>query len=222
VHIIEREKVKNKFFLIAIVLFIFSSVTNAQLIFSYGLKVGMANASQSWNYSGPLSDLEVFDKSRIGLDIGIYSEWFNFPVISILTELHYIQKGCKDEFVVTTMDNPDGIGETRTSTPRIDYISVPILAKIRYNTKPITFYGIVGPRLDILIGKNSYAMGAVFDDLKKTDFGGTFGIGLELLLKNTYHIGSEFRYSFSSQTIFSNQWLNVKNKSLEFLLVFGL
>ncbi|MGA9295100.1 MAG: outer membrane beta-barrel protein, partial [Ignavibacteriaceae bacterium] len=181
-----------------------------------------ASASQSWNYSGPLSNQEIFDKSRIGLDLGIYSEWFNFPVISILTEIHYIQKGCKDEFVVTTMDNPDGIGETRTSTPRIDYISIPILAKIQYNTKSITFYGIVGPRLDILIGKNSDAMGAVFDDLKKTDFGGTFGIGFELLLKNTYHIGGEFRYSFSSQTIFSNQWLNVKNKSLEFLLVFGL
>lgn len=213
---------KNKLFLIAIVLFIFSNLTNAQLISSYGIKVGMANTSQSWNYSGPLSGLEVFNKSRVGLDLGIYSEWFNLPIISMLTEIHYIQKGCKGEFVVSTMNNPDGTGEMKTSTPRIDYISIPLLAKIRYNIKSIILYGIAGPRLDILIGKNSDATGAVLDDLKKTDFGGTFGIGFELLLKKTYRIGGEFRYSFSSQYIYSNRWLNVKNKSLEFLLVFGL
>ena len=212
----------SKFLIIVIILFVFSRVVRAQLISSYGIKIGMTEASQSWNYSGYLSNIKVFNKSRSGLDFGIYTEWFNIPVISVLTEIHYIQKGCKDDISVRTSEFPLGTGETRTIIPRIDYISIPILSKVRYNIEFINIYAIAGPRLDVLIGKNSEAVGAVFDDLKKTDFGETFGMGLELPIKTIYHIGLEFRYSLSSQNIFTNEWLKVKNKSLEFLLVLGL
>ncbi len=213
-------KMKKKFFLIAIILVILSSLTNAQLISSYGMKVGIANASQSWDYSGNLSTIEIFDKSRIGLDLGIYTELFDFPVISILAEAHYIQKGFKDAIIVTTMDSPDE-GETKSFTPRIDYISIPLLAKLRYETNSFIIYGIAGPRFDILIGRNSEAVGAVFDDFKNTDFGGTIGLGLEIPIGGNYRAGGEFRYSPSIQNIFSNGILEVKNKSLEFLVVFG-
>lgn len=212
---------KGKLFLIVVVLFIFSKVAGAQLISSFGMKIGIANASQSWDYSGNFSTIEIFDKSRVGLDLGIYAEWFDFPVISVLTELHYIQKGCKDEFAVTTMDSPTGTGETKPFIPRIDYLSIPLLAKIGYETNSFTVYGIAGPRIDILLGKNSDAAGVVFDDFKATDFGGTFGVGFEIPISETYRAGFEFRYSPSIQNIFSNGILEVKNNSLEFLAVIG-
>ena len=198
-----------------------SSRADSQLIRSYGAKIGITEASQDWKYTGTFSGLNIFDKSRTGLDIGGYVEWFNLAVFSIITEAHYIQKGCKDEFEVTTVEMPDGTGETKLFTPRIDYMSFPVLAKIRFDTPILALYGIGGYRIDILVGKNSYASGAVFDDLKSTDQGPTIGFGIDVPITSRNYIGGEFRYSFSSQEIFSNQNVTVKNKSMEFLFTVG-
>ncbi|KAF0153072.1 MAG: hypothetical protein FD143_512 [Ignavibacteria bacterium] len=212
---------KSKFLVTVLVIFIFSKVVNAQLLSSFGMKIGVANAGQSWDYSGDLTTIEIFDKSRIGFAFGVYTEWFDLPLISIIAEAHYIQKGSKGEIIVATMDSPAGTGETKTITPRIDYLSMPLLAKLRYETNSFTVYGIAGPRIDILIGKNSEAVGSVFDDFKYTDIGGTFGFGFEIPITEIYFASCELRYSPSFQNIFSNGILEVKNRSLEFLVVFG-
>jgi opacity protein-like surface antigen len=208
-------------FMMVAIFTLISSRADSQLIRSYGAKIGITEASQDWKYTGALSDLKIYDKSRTGLDIGGYVEWLDLAVLSIITEAHYIQKGCKDEFEVTTVEMPQGTGETKLHTPRIDYMSFPVLAKLRFDTPILTLYGIGGYRIDFLVGKNSYASGAVFDDLKSTDQGPTIGFGIEAPITSKNYLGGEFRYSFSSQEIFSNQNLTVKNKSMEFLFIVG-
>jgi len=217
----ERKHMKKIYFATIIILIFGFSECDSQLISSYGAKIGITSAGQDWNYSGILSGMSIYDKYRTGLDIGGYVEWFSLPVFSVLTEAHYIQKGCKDVIPITTLDSPDGNGATITRAPRIDYLSFPLLAKIRFDTPILTIYGIAGYRIDFLIAKNSDASGEVFDDFKSTDYGPTIGFGISVSNVFGYCLGGEFRYSFSSQEIFSNQVLTVKNKSMELLLTVG-
>ena len=213
----------KKIFIATIILLVIGFYeSDSQLIRSYGVKIGITSAGQDWNYSSFLSGITtIYDKYRTGLDVGGYVEWFTIPVFSVLTEVHYIQKGCKDEFPVPAIEGPVGSGETVTFSPRIDYLSFPLLAKIRFDTPILTIYGVAGYRLDFLIAKKVDVSGAVFDDLKSTDYGPTIGCGINVPIVFGYCLGGEFRYSFSSQNIFSNQVLTVKNKSMEFLLTVG-
>ena len=79
--------------------------------------------------------------NRIGLNIGIFAELLNNPIISIVTELNYIQKGMKEEVPVTTPSQPDGTGEFVTWDTRIDYINLSAFGKLRLNL------GIISPYL---------------------------------------------------------------------------
>ena len=204
---------KTKIIITGIIL-LFTTECRAQLIHSYGLKLGIVDASQSWTYSGILTGATAFEKSRIGLDLGGYIEWLDLPVVSLLTEAHYIQKGAIDEF-------PLASGQIRKSTLRIDYLSFPVLAKFRFGTPLITAYGAVGPRIDFYLGKNKDATAGVFDGIKSSDFGATVGLGFEIPIIIGYKLGSEFRYSYSSTDIIADQYLVVKNSSAEFLVTIG-
>ena len=214
---------RNKIFTSVLLIIVSYNYSNAQLIHSYGIKAGIVQASETWSYS-PESvayGVEIYNKSRIGLDFGGYIEWFNLPIVSVLTEIHYIQKGAKDEFEKTSMDNPVGIGEFISFTPRIDYLSLDFLAKLRYETPILTFYGLVGPRIDILLGRNEYASGAVFDDFKTSEFGVNIGGGIDFPIVLGFKIGANVIYNYSPQFSFRNQYLDVKNHSTEFLLTIG-
>jgi len=212
---------KYKIIIAALVLCFIVEQGEAQLIRRYGVKGGVSQARQAWNYTGLLAGTKIFDLPRIGLDVGGYVEWFNIPVLSVLTEIHYVQKGAEDEFEVTTIDNPEGTGAVKAYTPRIDYLSIPVLAKIRFDFPAVAIYAIGGPRIDLLIGRNEYATGPVFNNLKSREFGLTAGGGIELALIPVYSLGFEIRYSYSSQYAYSNPNVTVRNESTEFLLTIG-
>lgn len=202
-------------------LFILNNQSNAQLIRTFGIKAGVTQASQEWNYSGIGSGSKIYDKARTGLDVGGYIEWFNLPLISMITEMHYMQKGAREEFIITTAENPEGTGEMWSHKPRIDYLSIPLLLKIRLKTPNITFYGVGGPKVDFLIGRDEYATGAVFSEMKSTEVGITAGAGFDFSIISSYKLGAEIRYSYSFQDAYSEPNLTVRNKSIEFLLTFG-
>jgi opacity protein-like surface antigen len=198
--------------------------TNAQLIRSYGIKAGMVYSGQNWEYArgSYLYGLSLYDKTILGYDVGGYAEWFNLPVLSAVTGIHFLQKGARDELPVTTMDQPDGTGEMLSIKPRLDYLSIELLAKLRYETSFATLYGIAGPRVDFLIGRNKYAEGAVFDDFRSTEFGINIGGGVEFPLIGLYKVGIIIIYNHSLQNTFSNQILTVKSHSTEFLITVGI
>lgn len=224
VHMLEYTRnvtMNNKKLMLLFALSAIYCHSHAQLVHSYGVKVGIAQASQNWNYSGMFTGVTVYQKPRLGLNVGVFVEWLNIPVISVMTEVHYIQKGAEDEYEVRTVQFPEGTGEMRTLSPRIDYLSIPLLAKLRYETPYISLYSFGGPRFDILTGNNNDASGAVFNEFKSSEYGLTFGAGIEVPLITFYRIGCEIRRSYSSQNAFANQVLTVKNNSTELLLTIG-
>ncbi|HEX9654179.1 MAG TPA: outer membrane beta-barrel protein, partial [bacterium] len=131
-------------------------------------------------------------------------------------EAHYIQKGFKERFPVTTPGDPAGTGEFLTFKPRVDYLSFPVLAKINL---PMTFspYIIAGPRFEIRVGEKPQAYEAVLGNLRRTEVGATIGFGFQPLMLSPVTLLAEVRYSPNFSKAFENSALNVKNKSFEFL-----
>jgi hypothetical protein len=201
-------------FVICLVLLI-STVTQSQFIRGYGFKVGAVSANQTYDYN------IVFDFSpdnRWGFDVGAFVELLDIPYISVLGELHYIQKGFSEKFQETSPDDPAGTGRYITLKPRADYFSIPVLAKIRFELGPIVPYIIGGPRFDFLVGKEADGFEAVIDHLKSADVGISVGGGVEVKLPAGPAILGEIRYSPDFTNAFKSSTLTVKNQSVELLV----
>jgi len=206
-------------FVIVFILFI-QSIGSAQLIRTFGVKGGAVTASQTWDYVSPFTDLNT--ERRWGLDIGLFVEWLNMPVFSFSSEVHYIQKGMKISFPVTTEQNPDGTGENMTRSPRIDYVSVPVLAKARLMDTQLSPYIVAGPRVDFLLHTEGEGFQVILDKFEKIDFGATVGVGVEVKSFEPVQLGIEFRFSPSFKDGYSSAFTKVRNSSMELLFVAGI
>ena len=191
----------------------------SQAIRTIGVKVGGVTANQSWTYS---STPALPTERRWGIDVGVFFEWFNMPVFSLSSELHFIQKGMKLTLPITTPQNPEGTGEFKTLSPRVDYFSFPILAKARLNDDVFSPYLVAGPRVDFLLQTKAEGFQAVLDKFEKVEFGATVGAGFDIHTFANGNLGFEFRFSPSLKDGYSTQFLNVRNSSMEFLIVAGL
>lgn len=192
-----------------------STITHAQFIRGYGLKVGAVSATQTWDYR---INVNFPTERRWGIDAGVYVEILDIPYVSLLGELHYTQKGFSVTLPVTTPAQPNGTGEYVTTRPRVDYLSIPLLVKLRLDMSLVTPYLFAGPRLDYLIAKEPEGTQAVLDNFKSTDVGVSLGAGLEVPLTIVSAALVEFRYSPSFNEAFSNNNLTVKNQSIELLV----
>ena len=101
-----------------ILLFVFQK-TNAQVLRDVGLKSGISISKQTWIYgNGGMT----FDKDyRTGMDFALNLEWFNHDYITLITDVGYIQKGFKEEIMMTTPDNPES-GPLKTIKTRFEYL----------------------------------------------------------------------------------------------------
>src|ERR1043166_3208154 len=105
-----------------------TSFTQAQFIKAYGFKTGAVIASQSIDYT-IFNDFRFVlpTENRWGFDAGGFIELFGLPYVSLLTELHYSQKGYSSTLQETTPAQPAGTGRFFTYKARVDYLSMPIL-----------------------------------------------------------------------------------------------
>ena len=198
------------------IVLLFSAAGNAQLLSGFGVKGGAVSAIQSWDY--PAFGTSLPNDHRWGIDLGVFVEGLRLPYFSVLGEVHYIQKGFSTSLLITTPQSPDGTGEFLTLRPRLDYLSIPILAKLRFETGVLTPYIYAGPRFDIRLGHNEELVGAVYEKFKSTDVGASLGVGLELPLTAMPDLLVEFRYSPSFADAFKTQSVIVRNESFEILL----
>jgi len=205
-----------KRFLFFITGFIFISTTlQAQFIRSYGIKVGGSLAKQVWDYS---INFSMESDNRFGLNIGGFVEFLDVPFLSVVAEADYTQKGMKLNLPTTGPDSPDIIGTT-TLNNRIDYLSLFLLGKIRYNLVLFSPYLIAGPRADIELGRDiEKGFETSYKDFKKGNFGLTIGVGTELIKVLPLSLLAEFRYNYDLSNVYSNENVKVKNQSFDFLV----
>jgi hypothetical protein len=192
-----------------------ASTTHAQLVRSYGIRLGTVAANQSWKYA---DTPELTTSERWGITGGVYIELLDLPLVSVIGEIQYTQKGMRFSVPVTTEAQPYGTGQFITESPKVDYLSVPVLAKVRLSFPAITPYLIAGPRADLLLSKKGDGFDAVVDKFKSTDVGGTFGLGVELHTLLPVGLLAEIRYNPSFRDAFKNEFLSVRNHSFDFLV----
>jgi Outer membrane protein beta-barrel domain len=199
-------------FVVVIELFL-SQINNAQILNSYGLKIAYTSANQRYDYTNIGN---IGTKRRIGFNAAIFAEWFNLPFVSLVTQCEYAQRGVGIVSERTLASSPD-IVETNTYYSRVDYLSIPVFAKITVPVGPINPYVLIGPRIDFLLGYNS-AFNDIYDHFSKTMTGAScgFGVNLKTLLPVTVLV--EARYNADFKDSFSNQNLTVRNNSWDIWL----
>lgn len=184
----------------------------------FGLKLGAVAAKQTWLYA---MNPELPAETRWGVDVGAFAEWQAWSALSILTELHYSQRGMINELNVTTADFPDGTGRIITLDYEIDYLSIPLLLKGRVGNERVEAFLVAGPRLDLKLGARG-AAALVYDRFRDVSYGPTIGGGVVFRRSVLGHdLGLDYRYSPAVGSEYSTPLLEVTGKSMEILLTIG-
>jgi hypothetical protein len=197
------------------VLFVFST-SQAQLISGYGVKLGMSYANQNFDYTD--KDLKLDTKYLSGTGAGVFVEWLKLPLVGVTTEVLYVQKGMKVTAVKTTANDPSGVGTIEVNN-RVSYLSIPVLAKLKFGGMLIAPYVVAGPRFDVLLSYDSEEK-VVYDNFKSTVVGGDIGVGGEFSFILPVALSAELRYSTDFDNSYESDLLKVNNKA--FLLLLGL
>jgi hypothetical protein len=155
--------------------------------------------------------------NRWGFTSGIFLEAIDLRYLSVVAEVQYTQKGMKWTIPITTETQPDGTGEYVTRSPRVDYVSIPVLAKVRFSTPIAMLYILAGPRFDFLIYKNADGFDPIVHKFENSDFGATLGFGVERELSH-FSILAEIRSNPNLKDSFNNEFLTVRNRSWDFVV----
>ncbi|MBM4159991.1 MAG: PorT family protein [Ignavibacteria bacterium] len=198
-----------------------TDVSSAQVIKSCGLKFAITSASQTFEYSNPpWSGFGPTTVRRTGFNIGAFVEWFDIPYLSAISQIEYAQRGVGEEFIITGSD-PTTAGTKHVYT-RLDYLSVPILAKPILPMGMVSPYLLVGPRADFLLHyQKNLPLEGFYKDFKKTAIGGTIGVGVESSSLLPIRLSVESRYNFDISNSFDNGFAKVRNNAFDFWLGVG-
>ncbi|MEN6311704.1 MAG: porin family protein [Acidobacteriota bacterium] len=208
---------------------LFASQAQAQGV-TYGLKAGLNLANVTIKTSE--TDMPAF-KSQMGLVEGIFVN-FKLGPVTIQPELLYSQRGTKwNEYT--------GTDAVVTGHMRLSYLEVPILVKYSFLSGPAKPFILAGPSIAFLM-KSGWGIDVDYTDpdsmdynymydfknlLKKTDFAGVFGIGVDYKLPK-FVVSLEARYYLGFTNV-ANADLqaemgitSAKNKGFSILIGIGL
>lgn len=203
----------NKYFIIFVILI--HSLSHAQFIDGYGVKIGGTLANQDWQRKNATVDFNP--DSRFGMNAGIFMEFLNLPLLRMVTELNYEQKGMKLEFPLTTIEDPDGSsGKTKSILNRVDYLSLAVKAKLKSKAPLLSPYVFAGPRVDFYLNKNvDKNFKSFYDEFKKQVYGLSAGVGAEF---NTLPVDLllELQYNHDLTSAYESAMYDINNQSFDF------
>jgi hypothetical protein len=147
---------------------------------------------------------------------------FNTKVFTLVVDPGYEQRGHGIEMVKTDeFGNETG---TYDMYIRTDYITIGALGKIRYETKSVSPYLIIGPRLDLYLGyktsfsQSEYGLGnpdelqsIPHEDTKNINYSINLGAGLQFEKLLPYPAVLEFNYSPALNTSYNNSFIVIKD-----------
>jgi len=192
---------------------IFISITNAQLLNNYGLKIGGTLTHQDWNYINNIFSFEP--DNALGFTVGVFGEFLDMNNFEIVSELNFIQRSVKEEIPFTTIQNPEEDGTTMIWNLKINYIDLTVLAKVKLNLNFITPYILAGPTYGFEISKSVNDESNFYDDFNKSQFGIKFGAGSEFQVL-TINFLAEFSFNKILNSLYKNENVKVTSYSYDF------
>lgn len=137
-------------FLLAFV-FMFAVHLHAQQRPYFGASVGMVVADQIWE-TGPSVDV-TYLQPHLGFYVGANMEFYDEDVISLMTEIAFIEKGTKLEWSVNDPADPTynlGVIEENYT---LNYLQWWAAVKFKPKWDQFQPYALVGPRIDLQLNE---------------------------------------------------------------------
>jgi len=185
-----------------------STATPLKLSSAFQLGSSISNASVSPRPIPSLSD-------RIGLLVGGNVALEFNELLAAQVELNYVQKGIKQE----------QISPTRVAvTVKLDYIEIPLLAKVRLPIRPLRPEAFLGPYFALKVNssaeveRGTTSTNVGLSSVEPFDFGIQFGGGLEFDVAPAFSVFANARYAIGLINIIDNDATNAwKNRAIEVL-----
>ncbi|MRR10664.1 hypothetical protein EG831_11470 [bacterium] len=156
---------------------------------------------------------------RAGAGAGVFCEWLNIPVVSIVTHAEYRQGGAGSE-MIHTGPNGEDLGTISQHT-RIDYLSLAVLAKVRTSGALARPYLSAGLRRDRMVSIGDGLHRELYKLFEKDVTGASFGAGIEVSLVRSYTTLVEARYDIDLTDPYHGEFLTVRNNSMSLWLGVG-
>jgi DNA-binding protein YbaB len=195
----------KKFILLFLIVFI-SGVSQAQLLRGAGIKLGLTIANQDWDHT----IIAVDPNSRAGFNIGVFAEFLDMPVFSVVAELNYVQKGVSDLEAEIADQLFDG-------SVRLNYLNISALGKLRMDFIAVSPYLVAGPKLDIELSRDAVVNNLVIDNFKKERLGFKIGLGTEIHLMFA-SVLVEVLYDADFNELYNRNNLSISTRSYDIRL----
>jgi hypothetical protein len=189
--------------LIIFIIVLFAGVNHAQLLRGAGVKLGLTIASQEWDYA----PVNIDPNNRAGFNIGIFAEFFDMPIVSVIGEINYVQKGLT------------GLGgiifdETLGGDIRLNYLNFSVLGKLRIDYIAVSPYIVAGPKLDIELSRDAIANSLIINNFSKERLGFKIGLGTEIHLPAASLL-VEVLYDTDFNQLYNQNNLSIDTKSYD-------
>ncbi len=209
----------------AIVLTVLSSQSSAQSLKDVGAKLAFTSAGQSFGYPSSITILGLQGQQlrRSGFCAALFAEWSVQQSFSVLTQVEYDQRGMGLGPELDLIDPGPSFYRPGDTYCRVDYLSVPVLAKFEIPFLSINPYLLAGPRVDFFLGHGAHPQDLnvdfVYNHFKKVTWGGSFGIGFRLPFASPVPLAIEARENLDFMNSYQDQYLKVRNNAFDLWLV---
>jgi len=192
------------------------SISKAQLIEEYGIKIGGTISNQNWDYS----DFNFETEYLLGFSLGIFGEILNTSDYCLVIEANIVQKGMRED-EDGAMWRTVGIENYATWETRINYLNISILAKYNLDFNSIKPYLLFGPKIDYEINKSfsSNYTPIVESEFSKLRAGIKIGIGSDLNFVSE-NLFLELLYDRDFNPLYDNGFVNINSYSFNFCFGF--
>lgn len=145
-----KAQTRSHFLLVAAFVIWLPFVAHAQFLKNVGVKFGVNSSSARLDDTS--NSFEIETGRRTGVQAALFAEWFNAPSFSLVTQVEYVQRGFSEEQFITTENSPEPVAKAKANS-RLDYVSLPLLVKLRLPEVNSGPYLVVGPRVDFLVNR---------------------------------------------------------------------
>jgi len=182
---------KKKILLISLAILTLTITVKSQEKIQFGIKGGV-------NFTNMTSDILIEKEYKIGFHIGILSEIPFGDKFSLQPEILYSTYGSKGKAIMYG-------GPSITTEYKLDYIQIPILAKI-YLYKGLSLE--IGPSFNFLVNdKKIHESNTITDIGEKFEFSGILGVSYKL----SRGLTGSFRYTNGLTNALDQNYSETKN-----------
>ena len=208
---------KKKLLLIIIVLFIFSCKVEAQFSDRFGVNLILSASKQ--NIQGNPHFIDEYENYKYEAScsysngFGIFYDIYKTNHFDISINFEYITRGTEVYYPIYLNF---GYGPLAKTFNKINYLSAPIIGKIKLNHSNYNYHLLLGLRGDLKISYRSDYLEEYYKEASDFQFGVILGFECEMKISDYLTILPGLKYNVDLSNSIEKYGLKFKNKSIDF------